>query len=135
MKNDIQNRKDIRKLVSAFYEKLLKDEEFKHIFLEVAKIDVLEHLDIIVDFWESVLFQAGKYKTDLVEIHLNLNQKFNYGLNEKHFNNWLELFNSTVDELFEGEKAKGAKDRAYTIATIIKMKIDNLEKMRLEVNN
>ena len=135
MKSDIQNRKDIKKLVSAFYEKLLQDEEFKHIFLEVAKIDILEHLDIIVDFWKSVLFQAGKYKRNLVDIHLDLNQKYNYGLNEKHFNDWLALFNTTVDELFEGEKAKGAKDRALSIATIIKMKIDNLEQMRLEFNN
>lgn len=135
IKKDIQNRKDIRKLVSIFYEKLLKDEEFEHIFLEVAQIDVLAHLDIIVDFWESVLFQAGKYKRNLLEIHLDLNQQYNYGLNERHFNNWLAIFNTTVDELFEGEKAKDAKDRALSIATIIKMKIDNLEKMRLEINN
>ena len=135
MKGDIQNRKDIRKLVSVFYEKLLQDEVFKHIFLEVAQIEFLEHLDIIVDFWESVIFQAGKYKRDLVEAHLNLNQQFNYGLNEEHFNNWLELFNSTIDEHFAGEKAKGIKDRALSIATIIKMKIDLLEQSRLEFNN
>ncbi len=135
MQDDIQNRKDIRKLVSAFYEKLLKDEEFKHIFLDIAQIDVLTHLDIIVDFWESVLFQVGKYKRNLVAIHLDLNQKYHYRLNEEHFNNWLALFNSTVDELFEGEKAKGAKDRALSIATIIKMKMDHLEQMRKELNN
>ncbi len=135
MQDDIQNRKDIRKLVSAFYEKLLKDEEFKHIFLDIAQIDVLTHLDIIVDFWESVLFQVGKYKRNLVDIHLDLNQKYHYRLNEEHFNNWLALFNSTVDELFEGEKAKGAKDRALSIATIIKMKMDHLEQMRKELNN
>ena len=86
MKNDIQNRKDIRKLVGTFYEKLLKDEVFNYIFLEVAKVDVLEHMDIIIDFWESALFQAGKYKDDLIEVHLNLNQQFNYGLNKEHFN-------------------------------------------------
>jgi hemoglobin len=135
MQGDIQNRKDIRKLVSAFYEKLLKDEEFKHIFLDIAQIDVLTHLDIIVDFWESVLFQAGKYKRNLVDIHLDLNQKYHYRLNKAHFNNWLALFHSTVDELFEGEKAKGAKDRALSIATIIKMKMDQLEQMRKEFNN
>ena len=133
IKNDIKNRNDIRKLVTAFYEKLLKDEEFKHIFLEVAQIDILEHLDIIVDFWESVLFQAGKYKRNALEIHLDLHQK--YRLQEKHFNKWLETFNQSIDELFEGQKAKDAKDRALSIATIIKMKIDNLEKMRLEINN
>ena len=109
MKNDIQNRKDIRKLVGTFYEKLLKDEVFNYIFLEVAKVDVLEHMDIIIDFWESALFQAGKYKDDLIEVHLNLNQQFNYGLNKEHFNKWLALFNQSVDEIFEGENATGAK--------------------------
>ncbi len=135
MKGDIEDRKDIRKLVSAFYKKLTDDAEFEHLFLEVAQIDVLKHLDTMVDFWESALFQVGKYKRDLVEIHLDLNQKYHYGLNHDHFNKWLDTFNSTVDELFEGKRARGIKDRAYTIATIIKMKIDNLEKRRLEINN
>lgn len=132
-KTDIQSRADIKKLISAFYEKLLKDKEFAHIFLEVAKIDVLEHLDIMVDFWESVLFQVGKYKNDTLDIHLELNHK--YRLNKTHFNHWLKTFNETVDELFEGEKAKQAKERALSVATIIKMKIDDLERMRIELNN
>ncbi|MEM9547376.1 MAG: group III truncated hemoglobin [Bacteroidota bacterium] len=135
MKGDIKDRKDIRKLIAAFYKKLTEDEEFEHLFLEVAQINVLDHLDTMVDFWESALFQAGKYKRDLVEIHLNLNQKYRYGLNQNHFNKWLLVFNSTVDELFEGIKARGIKDRAHTIATIIKMKIDSLERRRLELNN
>lgn len=132
-KKDIENRADIQKLVTNFYERLLVEEEFKHIFLEVAEIEVLEHLDIIIDFWESVLFRVGKYKRNTLEKHLDLNQK--YRLNETHFNKWLKIFNETVDELFEGEKAKAAKDRALSIASIIKMKIDHLERMRLEWNN
>ena len=67
MKTDIENRTDIRQLVHKFYEHLLKDDTFRHIFLEVAAIDILPHLDIIIDFWESVLFQAGKYKGDTVQ--------------------------------------------------------------------
>ena len=133
MKKDIQHREDIKKLITLFYEKLLRDEEFKHIFLEVAEIDVLDHLDIIIDFWESALFRAGKYKRDTVAAHLELHQK--YRLNEAHFDRWLQFFNETVDELFTGEKAKGAKNRALTIATIIKLKIDNLDQLRLEFNN
>ena len=133
MKRDIQDRADIQKMVTHFYEKLLQEEEFKHLFLEVAKIEVLEHLDIIIDFWESVLFKAGKYKRNTLEVHLDLNQM--YRLQESHFNQWLAIFNKNMDELFEGTIAKTAKDRALSIATIIKMKIDNLEQMRLEFNN
>ena len=133
MKTDIQNRADLQKLVSNFYEKLLQQEEFKHIFLEVAKIDILDHMDILIDFWESVLFQAQKYKNNTLEIHVDLHQK--YRLQESHFNEWLGTFNETVDELFEGEIADKAKVRALSIATIIRMKISNLDRMRLELNN
>ena len=133
MKREIRNRKDIKKLVGAFYEKLLKDKVFAHIFLEVAKIDVLEHIELIIDFWESVLFQAGKYKNDTLDIHLELNHK--YRLDKSHFKHWLETFNETVDELFEGEKAKQAKDRALSVASIIKMKIDDIERRKIELNN
>ena len=133
MRRDIKNRADIHKLVHAFYDRLLKEESFKHLFFEVADIDVLEHLDIIVDFWESVLFQAGKYKRDVLQKHLDLHML--HPLTEKHFNQWLSLFNETVDEHFSGEKAKGAKDRALSIATIIRMKIIDLENRRLALNN
>lgn len=133
MQSDIKNRADIYRLVHAFYDRLLKEEEFKHLFLEVANIDVLEHLDIIIDFWESVLFQAGKYKRDMLQKHLDLHMI--HHLTEEHFNQWLTIFNETVDALFSGEKAKGAKDRALSIATIIRMKIIDLENRRLALNN
>ena len=133
MLKDIQNRADITKLVHTFYERLLKDEEFRHLFLEVAKLDILTHFEIIIDFWESVLFQAGKYKRDTLQKHLDLHM--DHRLTDEHFNRWLAIFNATVDELFEGATAKGAKDRALSIATIIKMKIDDLENRRLALNN
>ena len=133
MKTDIENRTDIRQLIHKFYEHLLKDDAFRHIFLEVAAIDILPHLDIIIDFWESVLFQAGKYKGDTVQKHLDLHM--DHRLTQEDFIRWLALFNQTVDDLFAGEKASGAKDRALSIATIIKLKIDDLENRRLALNN
>ncbi|MEL6968776.1 MAG: group III truncated hemoglobin [Bacteroidota bacterium] len=133
MLKDIQDRADITKLVHTFYEHLLKDEDFRHIFLEVAEIDLLDHFEIIIDFWESVLFQAGKYKRDPLQKHLDIHM--DHRLTDEHFKRWLAIFNTTVDELFEGATAKGAKDRALSIATIIKMKIDDLENRRLALNN
>ncbi|HFC00271.1 MAG TPA: group III truncated hemoglobin, partial [Phaeodactylibacter sp.] len=116
-KQDIQSRKDIEKLVRVFYEKLLDDDLLQHFFVEITAIDLTTHLPIIFDFWESVLFQVGKYKNDTLDIHLELNHK--YRLQTAHFNRWLELFNQTLDELFEGKKTQEAKDRALSIATII----------------
>lgn len=133
MKSDITNRADIQLLVNTFYEKLLEDPLVKHFFLEVAQIQLVDHLPILYDFWESVLFQVGKYKNNTLEMHLELHQLS--PLKKEHFDRWLALFYETTDELFEGEKAKQAKDRALSIATIIKMKIDHLEKLRLEFGN
>ena len=132
-KQDIQSRKDIEKLVRVFYEKLLDDDLLQHFFVEITAIDLTTHLPIIFDFWESVLFQVGKYKRDMLDKHLELNHQFH--LEEKHFKRWLKLFYETVDDFFEGEKAKQAKDRALSIATIIKMKIDDIERKRIELNN
>lgn len=133
MKKDIQSREDIATLVNAFYDKLLEDELMKDIFLITARINLAEHLPILYDFWESVLFQAGKYRGNTLEKHLELHRQ--HRLEEQHFRRWLSLFNETVDEFFEGEKAQQAKERALSIATIIKIKIDDLERQRLEFGN
>lgn len=133
MKGDIQNRADIRKLVTAFYERLLKEEDFKHIFLEVMQVNMLAHIDTLMDFWESTLFQAGKYQGNTIEAHLEVHHR--HRLNAVHFSKWLEIFNETVNELFEGNIATQAKQKASTLATIIRLKIDKLEQRRLEINN
>ena len=133
MKSDIQDRSDIRKLVTAFYERLLKEEDFRHIFLEVMQVDILAHIDRLMDFWESTLFQAGKYKGDTVEAHLEVHHQ--HRLNAGHFSKWLEIFNETVNDLFEGRIATQAKQKASALATIIRLKIDKLEQRRLEINN
>lgn len=133
MKGDINNRVDVEKFVNAFFKKLMNDEEFSYIFSEIAGIKLLSHLDAQYDFWESAIFQNSKYKEDILMIHLELH--FKYKLNQNHFNRWLNLFNETVDELFDGNNASKAKEKALSIASVIKMKIDNLEKRRLEINN
>jgi hemoglobin len=41
----------------------------------------------------------------------------------EQFDRWVALFRSSVDELFEGEKAGLAKQRAESIAAVMKIKI------------
>lgn len=130
---DIQSRSDIEKLVKVFYEKILDDALLAPLFLKVANIDLSKHLPIQYDFWESVLFQVGKYKRDTLGAHLELHQL--HRLNAAHFDRWLALFNETVDDFFEGKKATQAKERALTIAAFIKAKIKHLDRKRLELNN
>ena len=56
--------------------------------------------------------------------HIDLHQKS--PLQAQHFETWLRYFNETVDELFEGEIAFHAKERALSIATVMKIKLMQL---------
>ena len=73
------------------------------------------------DFWETTLFHKAIYKGNPMKVHLDLNIKI--PLNKRHFDQWLWMFNETVDELFYGEKADLAKTRALSIATVMQIKI------------
>lgn len=124
MKKDIANRDDLLLLVTQFYEKLLNDESISYLFTDIAKIDLDHHLPVLVDFWDSILFHSDAYHKNAMQPHIILHQKS--PLQPHHFETWLRYFNETVDELFEGEKAFLAKERALSIATIMKIKLIQL---------
>jgi hemoglobin len=125
MKKDIENREDIYRLVKSFYNKLLADPTISYLFTDVSKINLEEHLPVLVDFWDMVLFQHDTYRKNAMQPHMILNQKS--PLQKQHFETWLTYFKATVDELFEGEKAFMAKERATSIATVLQIKIAQLK--------
>lgn len=116
-KRDIENREDIDRLMVRFYSAALADEKIGYIFTDVAKLDLETHLPVIGDFWETILFQTGAYsrygRTPLL-VHGELNEKT--PLLFDHFVRWLELFEASVDEDFEGRNADFIKSRAHAIA-------------------
>jgi hemoglobin len=124
MKKDIENREDLLLLVTDFYKKLLADDSISYLFTEVAKIDLEHHLPVLVDFWDSVLFQSDTYHKNAMQPHLSLHHQS--PLKDNHFETWLRYFKETTDELFEGEKAFQAKERATSIATVMRIKIKQL---------
>jgi len=124
MKKDIGNREDLLLLVTRFYEKLLADPAINYLFTDVANIDLSHHLDTLVDFWDNILFQSDVYRKNAMQPHLVLHQQS--PLQKHHFETWLKYFDETVDELFEGEKAFLAKERALSIATVMQIKIAQL---------
>lgn len=121
MKHDIRNREDIRLLMEQFYDKLLADESISYLFTDVAKINLDEHFPVLVDFWDSILFQADTYHKNAMKPHVDLHQQS--PLEAHHFKTWLSYFIATVNELFEGEKAELARQRATSIATIMQIKV------------
>ena len=124
MKKDIVNREDLLLLLTQFYNKLLADKSISYLFTDIARIDLPHHLDILVNFWDSILFQSDTYRKNAMQPHMILHQKS--PLQKHHFETWLRYFNETVDDLFEGEKASIAKERALSIATVMQIKISQL---------
>ncbi len=120
---DIQTRAHIELLMQEFYNRLLADPSISYIFTDVAKIDLPSHLPHLADFWQQTLFHTGGYRKNVMQLHLDLNAKEK--LTNTHFDTWLSHFNGTVDTLFKGEIAELAKTRALSIATIMKIKVEN----------
>ena len=124
MKKNIVSREDLLLLVTKFYEKLLADPSISYLFTDIAKIDLEHHLPVLVDFWDSVLFGSDTYRKNAMQPHINLHQQS--PLQKHHFETWLKYFKETVDELFEGDKAFLAKEKATSIATIMQIKMFQL---------
>jgi len=121
MLKDIESRTDIEQLIINFYEKVKADEVIGFIFNDVVNMDWPHHIPVIVDFWETILLDNPVYKKNAMEVHYDLNKKVS--LQKAHFESWLYLFTSTVDELFEGKIATLAKTRAKGIADVMLLKM------------
>jgi hemoglobin len=116
---DISNKQDIIILVDSFYHKLSQNTLLKNIFFERLGPDNWQpHLERIYDFWETVLLGATSYVGQSFAPHATMD------LYKEHFDEWLRLFNETVDELFVGDIATDAKKRANTMAILFLSKID-----------
>ena len=121
MKKDIANQQDIRLLIDSFYEKVRKDPVISYLFEEVAHVDWERHLPVMYSFWENVIFMTGDYSGNPMTVHMQLHRQS--PLTKAHFDRWYHLFKETVDELFEGEQAEKARQRALSIATVMQIKI------------
>jgi hemoglobin len=117
MKKDLTDTADIQLLVDTFYDQVKKDEVIGYIFTDIAKVDWGHHLPIMYSFWEMMLFGTGGYKGDPMTKHIQLNEKTK--LEQPHFDRWKKIFTDSVDQLFEGDKANEAKQRAGHIASLM----------------
>lgn len=111
---DIKSRKDIESLVNNFYTKVLEDDVLSPFF---TNLNFEKHMPKMISFWAFVLLDEAGYKTDVTAKHMHMRLK------KEHFDQWLLLFNETVDDLFKGEKAELAKQRAFLVGWTIQSKM------------
>lgn len=112
--HDIEDRADVERLVRAFYGRALTDPIIGFIFVDVAQLDLEEHLPVIASFWETILLGNQTYAGGAFRVHADLHRQVT--LRAGHFERWLLLWRTTVDELFVGERAEQAKSHALRVA-------------------
>lgn len=121
-KGDISNRKDVTRLVRTFYGKIRQHPVLGPIF-EQHITDWEAHFVVLTDFWESQLFPVKKYWGNPVTAHQQVDAQSGGTITMDHFGQWINLWTATLDELFEGENAWIAKNRARKMSTMLFLKI------------
>lgn len=122
-KKQIENEKDIKKLVQNFYNKIRKDQMLAPVFNEVLKGNLENHMNIMCEFWSSILLSTGKYLNNA-----SVKQALLF-LEIAQFDQWLTLFDQTIDELFFGFNASHAKGSAINITKFMKAQRNCLPKI------
>lgn len=114
---EIENRSDVKRLVITFYDLIKLDDQLGPIFTGIIPTDHWPaHIEKLTDFWMAHLFGEMGFKGNPVQAHRNVDQHFNYSINNEHFKHWLELWFATVDTLFTGDRALFAKQKAQNMA-------------------
>lgn len=125
---DIEDRDDVERLVRAFYGRALTDPIIGFLFTDVARLDLEAHVPAITSFWETILLDARSYGGGAFAPHVALHAKA--GLQRGHFERWLLLWRTTVDELFAGERAELAKAHAERVAQAFSRRLASLPSPR-----
>jgi len=120
-KKEITTEQEIKLLVDTFYGKVNQDALLSPVFNDEAKVNWPEHLPKMYAFWGTQLLHTGDYRGQPFPPHMKLH------VNHTHFERWVKLFTETVDELFYGEVAESAKNKARNIAVIFQEKINFLK--------
>jgi hemoglobin len=117
MQHKTITRKNIRIMVDRFYSKILKDELLADFFIEKLGDEMITdewqiHLNILTDFWVSIILGDTAYSGQPLEPHMHME-----GLRRETFEQWLKLFFETVDKLYTKEAANTFKIRSEILAT------------------
>lgn len=125
--NDIKTIQDIQLLVNTFYDKV-KTSEIGFFFSDVVNVNWEKHLPKMYIFWQSVLFADVKFDGNPMGAHFPINEKV--AMEKHHFETWLKLWKETIDQLFSGEMADSAKNKAENIANLMSYKMEMDTKLR-----
>ncbi|MDQ7084659.1 MAG: group III truncated hemoglobin [Sulfurovum sp.] len=116
MKADKISKENIRVFVMSFYAKLLQDEIVGPFFIAKLGEDIHSeqwktHLEVIVGFWISLALGKPRYTGSLFVPHTKLGN-----VKRETFEQWLNLFRISLDEVYISPIAEKFEERAIIIA-------------------
>jgi hemoglobin len=110
---DISTRDDVLELVRAFYREAAVDDLLAPVF-HAAHVDWAEHIPRVTDFWSWQLLGEPGYRRHTLAAHEPSHALVPF--TDAHYERWLAIWTSTVDDEFTGPVADVAKQRASRIA-------------------
>ncbi|MCA0397919.1 MAG: group III truncated hemoglobin [Bacteroidetes bacterium] len=119
--NDIKTMEDIQLLVDRFYQRVRENKLLGPIFAGVIGDQWPKHLEKMYRFWQTILLEEHTYFGRPFPPHAKM------PLTQEHFDTWLGIWQTTVNELFAGEKADEAKWRGDKMATLFRIKLDAIK--------
>lgn len=125
---DITTIEDVQLLVNTFYTRIQVHSTLGPIFAKrIENGNWQPHLEKMYRFWGTLLLYTQTYSGSPFDKHIGL------GIEANHFKQWLELFDATVDELFSGDVANTAKERAHNIALTFEYKLESLGENKIHI--
>ena len=127
---DLTSRDDVEVLLRRFYGRVFADDVLAQPFSELRAQGLESHLPVMCDFWETVLFRARLYRGSALVVHRQLDVR--HPLHAKHFARWLGLWETTVDEMYNGPTAVRAKVQAGRIARAMHRRLRGTDARELD---
>ena len=109
-KPDLDSPARIEEMVDLFYQRVLEDPLLAPVFLEVAGIDLQQHLPTICQYWYKMLLGEQDYQRHMMAKHRALDDR--EPLTGEHHERWLGHFMANLEGRFAGPMT----DRARLIA-------------------
>jgi hemoglobin len=106
----------------TFYAKVQQNTQLDAVFNGFAKVDWESHLPKMYAFWGKMLLGTSGYHGRPFDPHVPL------PIGGSHFEQWVDIFETNMDEHFDGPMAEHAKTRAKSIAQIFENKLAYLHK-------
>ncbi|EKT78884.1 MULTISPECIES: group III truncated hemoglobin [Rhodococcus] len=129
-RTDLATRADIEDVLRRFYGRVLVDDLLAVPFAEIRERGLESHLPIMCDFWETVLFGAGRYQGSALRVHRSVHTR--QRLEARHFLRWLTLWSTTVGQRFHDPIAAHATVHATRIARAMHRNLTGTDSAELD---